>query len=223
MSELITALTTEEQTDLSRLENVIDTGRETFVKVGEALREINHRRLYRLDYGTFEAYCQERWGFSRQYAYNLISASELSTSGLQISNERAGRVLKGADDPKLIMQVATATSQTAEPTSIWLKATRNVMESAKATGGYVDTGDGEMTALEAAITQEAYEIHQRQIQHMRDRQSEALLSILTSKVTIERGRLIFDIDDLAKAQDFLDYFREHKPKMKLLIYEAKPS
>ncbi len=51
--------------------------RRGFIEVGTALMEIREGRLYREQgYETFEAYCQERWGWSRRYSYNLMVAAE---------------------------------------------------------------------------------------------------------------------------------------------------
>jgi len=55
---------------------VIDRGLATFVQVGEALVEIRESRLYRDGHPTFEAYCRQRWGFSRKRAYDLTAAAE---------------------------------------------------------------------------------------------------------------------------------------------------
>lgn len=63
---------------LGDLEAVIERGLETFVDVGRALLEIRERRLYALTSGTFEDYCRERWGFSRQRASQLIQSSEVA-------------------------------------------------------------------------------------------------------------------------------------------------
>jgi len=60
---------------LSELENVIDAGLKTFVDVGNALLEIRDSRLYREGWGTFEEYCQDRWGWQRNYANKMISAA----------------------------------------------------------------------------------------------------------------------------------------------------
>lgn len=68
-------------TRLDELESVIERGLGTFVEVGTALREIRDERLYRLrdGYTTFEAYCQERWGFNDRRASQMIAAAEVST------------------------------------------------------------------------------------------------------------------------------------------------
>ncbi|MCC6976446.1 MAG: hypothetical protein IT322_20755 [Anaerolineae bacterium] len=70
-------LTALEQNDLERLEGVIAKGLATFMAVGEALTEIQSRRLYRASFATFESYCHARWGFSRSRAYRLIAAADV--------------------------------------------------------------------------------------------------------------------------------------------------
>ena len=64
-----------ERTDLANCEEVIDKGLRTFVEVGTALLTIRDRRLYRAQHGTFEDYCQGRWGMSRPRAYQMIDAA----------------------------------------------------------------------------------------------------------------------------------------------------
>lgn len=62
---------------LDELEGVIERGLQTFVNVGNALREIRDEGLYTVDHDTFETYCKERWGFNRSYAYEQIAAAEV--------------------------------------------------------------------------------------------------------------------------------------------------
>ncbi len=52
----------------------------SFVALGEAIRTIRDRRLYREDFDTFEAYCQERWGWTRQHAYQLMAGAEVAAT-----------------------------------------------------------------------------------------------------------------------------------------------
>lgn len=65
-----------ETTKLFECETIIERGLKTFVDVGGALLEIRDLKLYRANYGTFEDYCQNRWGMSRPRAYQLIEAAE---------------------------------------------------------------------------------------------------------------------------------------------------
>jgi hypothetical protein len=69
-----------EQADLAQLEAVIERGMNTFIEVGAALYTIRDQRLYRSDFETFEAYCQERWGFSDSRARQLIGAAQTVTT-----------------------------------------------------------------------------------------------------------------------------------------------
>ena len=62
---------------LSELETVIERGLKTFVQVGEALAEIRETRIYKPLYGSFEAYCQERWGWNARRARQIIGATEV--------------------------------------------------------------------------------------------------------------------------------------------------
>lgn len=99
-----------EQQTLERCEAVIGQGRETFLQVGAALSEIQHGKLYRAHYDTFEEYCRDRWDMGRGRAYQLMSsskvASELSTMvDKPPKNEREAREIAKsapADRPRVI-------------------------------------------------------------------------------------------------------------------------
>lgn len=93
-------LTAPERSDLRRLEAVIEKGKQTFIEVGSALKQIRDDRLYREKWKTFEAYCEDKHEFQRAHAYRLIEASEtvqavrdLSPMGDKITNERQARIL----------------------------------------------------------------------------------------------------------------------------------
>ncbi len=68
-----------EKTRLDELEIVIQNGMKSFYSMGEALKEIRDNRYYKevLGFDNFEDYCSERWNIERNYAYKLISASEV--------------------------------------------------------------------------------------------------------------------------------------------------
>lgn len=94
------ALTTSEQADFDRLENVVREGLQTFRQVGEALVEIHDRKLYKAVCSTFEAYLQVRWQMSRRTARQHMEAAEvmglLSAGGAMAplpENERQVRPL----------------------------------------------------------------------------------------------------------------------------------
>jgi len=72
-----TEITFGEVRRLEQCEAVIERGLKTFVDVGNALLEIRDNRLYRSDYSTFEDYCRERWGWTRNYANKIILSAEV--------------------------------------------------------------------------------------------------------------------------------------------------
>jgi hypothetical protein len=61
---------------LADLEQVVERGQRSFVEVGKALRSIRDERLYDAAFGTFEAYCQSRFGMGRNYLNKIIAATE---------------------------------------------------------------------------------------------------------------------------------------------------
>jgi hypothetical protein len=73
-------LTTVEVHKLERLEGVIQKGMASFLAVGSALAEIREDRLYRAQYSSFEAYCQDRWQFTADYGRKLTRAVEAIAS-----------------------------------------------------------------------------------------------------------------------------------------------
>jgi len=69
-----------EMSELARYEAVIQRGLGMFVETGQALLAIRDGKLYREFFGTFEEYCQAKWGMSRPQAYRLIGAAEVVTN-----------------------------------------------------------------------------------------------------------------------------------------------
>ncbi|HEY9368354.1 hypothetical protein [Streptomyces sp.] len=104
MTEILNA---GEQADLAQLEAVIERGMNTFIEVGAALAAIQERKLYRSDFGTFEGYCQARWGMGRAHAYRMIAASDavspIGDTDLPIpTNESQARELARVPEPERV-------------------------------------------------------------------------------------------------------------------------
>ncbi|MBD2492086.1 hypothetical protein [Aulosira sp. FACHB-615] len=82
----IPELTGQEQSDRLHLERKVERA---FFEAGKALAELRDRRLYRSTHKTFEEYCRDRFGHSRQKSNYLIAASQvyenLTTNCCQIS------------------------------------------------------------------------------------------------------------------------------------------
>lgn len=61
---------------LAQLERIVEDGARQFVAVGEALREIRDRRLFKASHDTFSAYVEERFGFKSSWANKLIKRED---------------------------------------------------------------------------------------------------------------------------------------------------
>lgn len=126
-------LTVSEQKKLRKLEAVIET---PGLAVSYALRAIQEEKLYRQSFKTFEDYCSQRWGFTRQRAYQLLAALDVvddlppKTKQL-LSTESQARALadvpqesrvdvltevakRGAVTAKAITQIAQSNGHTAK-------------------------------------------------------------------------------------------------------------
>lgn len=88
----MTALAPAEASALAEYEQQVERGLSTFLDVGRALLAIRDERLYRAEHDTFESYCQERWGMSRQRAHQFIDAAAVSTV-VDVPNEAQAREL----------------------------------------------------------------------------------------------------------------------------------
>lgn len=123
-----------EQKILAECEATIQKGLATFMDVGSALMRIRDGRLYRVEYKTFEAYCQEKWGIARAQAYRLMDASTI-----------AGNLSPIGDKPATESQVRPlAGLEPEEQREVWISAT----EKAEEEGRKVTAKDVEMAKAE---------------------------------------------------------------------------
>ena len=83
-------LNVSERNELERCEVVIKQGLKTFVEVGQALMLIREKKLYRAEFGTFEAYCREKWDMHDRNAQRLMKAAETVSN---LETRPMGRVL----------------------------------------------------------------------------------------------------------------------------------
>jgi hypothetical protein len=165
-----TALTTVDSKPLTAHEmqayekccQVIDAGLKTFVEVGEALITLREGKLYRARFPgkTWDEFLDAKWGFTRQRANQLMSASTLAkTLGttVDIPNERIARELsdlqKDFQNPELVrltLTIACATAPNGKITSEWVASTGAVLQDAMGIKGL------NAKAISAEITHEAY-------------------------------------------------------------------
>ena len=79
--EILEELTHDEQHDRHQLELGVE---QAFIQAGKALAQLRARRLYRSTHKTFEAYCQDRFGFTRRHSDYLIAGASVVENLQQI-------------------------------------------------------------------------------------------------------------------------------------------
>lgn len=143
---------------LTQLEFAIQKGIDGFKAAGEALSEIRDSGLYR-EYGTFEQYCEVKWGFSRSRAYQFIEAektvNKLLTAGIDSTelpeNEAQARAL-AAVPPEKQAEVWTQARVGGKPSAARIKAIASALTpSSSPSGG--EGGKSDPDGM-ASLTQE---------------------------------------------------------------------
>lgn len=95
---------------LAELEGVILRGKEVFLEVGRALDEIRTQEYYEPEYPDFDAYCKDKWRWSRRNANRYISwaraDAKLAPIGIVPENEaQACQIGRLGDDPAAAREV----------------------------------------------------------------------------------------------------------------------
>jgi len=62
---------------LAELVDIVDRNAQGFIAVGNALVEIKRNELYCETHKTFEAFCEDRWGFGKSQANRLIASTKV--------------------------------------------------------------------------------------------------------------------------------------------------
>ena len=121
-------LTRVEAEHLARYEQIITAGKESYLKVGEALLEICDQRLYRRQYQTFVEYCVNKWKFTARQANRLMEASQVVqnlksdqlVSSVPVAipqNESQARKLAALTPSEQIQAARVVASNAAKPTA----------------------------------------------------------------------------------------------------------
>jgi len=72
-----TTLSKADSERLAELVEIIDRNVQGFIAVGNALVEIKRNELYCETHKTFEAFCEDRWGFGKSQANRLIASTKV--------------------------------------------------------------------------------------------------------------------------------------------------
>jgi hypothetical protein len=143
---------TPELADLMEWEKPIESGLRSFVEVGNALAAIRDGKKYKVaGYTTFDDYCRQRWGISRQHAHRSIQAAtviaEMSPIGdILPTTESQVRPLAAVPDPEeraAVWEQAVENSGGDQPTAAEVAAVvaeRNARPAAPAPIKIVESG-----------------------------------------------------------------------------------
>ena len=174
--DVLTPLSKDEKQDRARLDAVLDANEDSALVYIRALKEYRDKKLYRADYPNFDAYLADRRKkYSRARASQLISHVEVSDTlallGVETlpESERQTRELRALSDPleqSTAWRAAQEASGQEQPGSEWVKGAVETIQQAKDTDGFVNSGDGRMRALDAAVIQSVAEAKQRQRDHI---------------------------------------------------------
>lgn len=125
--EIVEDLTHDEARDRSQLELRVG---QAFYQAGKALAELRQRRLYRSTHKTFEAYCQDKFEFTRRHSDYLIAGTvvvenlqQLRTIHSQTGSNETLRPIQAQVLPTKLEQVRPLASlKPEEQRQIWDKA-----------------------------------------------------------------------------------------------------
>lgn len=136
--EIVDPLTDEEFDDFDRLESTIERGFAGPFVAGQALAEINARRLYRAHHSSFAQYCERQWQMDRSRAYQLMAAAqvhaelstavdsadgtEIGSTPLPVNEAQARELTRFAGDPVLAAAVMREASKDGPATAPKIKA-----------------------------------------------------------------------------------------------------
>lgn len=110
-----------ERDELQKYERIVDVKMKDFVEVGSALMAIQEKRLYRETHKTFDKYCEDRFGVSRQHAYSLMAASDCHRNLSDISDKTAKILPRNHAQAKAIVDVADDKEQQQQ---VWIEVVK---------------------------------------------------------------------------------------------------
>jgi hypothetical protein len=119
MSEIIKKLSIAETIKYSNCKEIITSGLQSFIDVGDALADLRDGKLYREEYSTFEECCDAEFGITPSYARRLVAATGVIENlksvpiGTIPENEAQARPLVGLPADKQAEAFKAATDKAA--------------------------------------------------------------------------------------------------------------
>ena len=104
------------------------------------LLEIYQNQYWKTEFGSFEQFCKERLGYSKQYVYRCINAAKMVEAGVPVENPNQSLALEGLDVEEA-KEVWDRAEEAAGETG--KKVTAGVLKKARAEKELVDRAVGE--------------------------------------------------------------------------------
>jgi len=104
------------------------------------LLEIYQNQYWKSDFGSFEQFCKERLGYSKQYVYRCINAAKMVEAGVPVENPNQSLALEGLDVEEA-KEVWDRAEEAAEEKG--KKVTAGTLKKARAEKELVDRAVGE--------------------------------------------------------------------------------
>lgn len=136
--EIPSAPSTENEV-LDRIEYLVDRIHKCEYDKLVYLLEIYQNAYWKMEFSSFEQFCKERLGYSKQYVYRCINAAKMVEAGVPVENPNQSLALEGLDVDKA--------------KEVWDRAEETAAESGKkVTGGLLKKARAEQEILDRATS-----------------------------------------------------------------------
>jgi|TARA_R110000803_G_scaffold119671_2_gene187941 hypothetical protein len=123
---------------LTRVEYLVDRIHKCEYDKLVYLLEIHQNEYWKMEFSSFENFCKERLGYSKQYVYRCINAAKMVEAGVPVENPNQSLALEGLD--------------VEEAKEVWDKAEEAAAESGKkVSGGLLKKARQEKEMFERAV------------------------------------------------------------------------
>ena len=183
---------------LTRIEYLVDRIHKCEYDKLVYLLEIYQNAYWKMEFGSFEQFCKERLGYSKQYVYRCINAAKMVEAGVPVENPNQSLALEGLDVEKA--------------KEVWDRAEERAQETGKkVTGGLLKKARQEQDVLDRATEPNATGINVDQLAEPFEevvsmlRQARSLLQTLSNTpdgAWIQYQPLAIKIRDVAEGIKF---------------------
>ena len=183
---------------LDRIEYLVDRIHKCEYDKLVYLLEIYQNAYWKMEFNSFEQFCKERLGYSKQYVYRCINAAKMVEAGVPVENPNQSLALEGLDVEKA--------------KEVWDRAEETAAESGKkVTGGLLKKARAEQEVLDRATSGEPNVINVNQLAEPFNevismlRQAKSLLQTLSTTpdgVWIQYQPIAIKMRDVAESIKF---------------------